>query len=382
MKKILIVAACLMLVFAFYLTQTTIDKDTPVASAIHKEMKTYSGTIYVAGMGGHFAAAQVEIDPASPKPITVKKLDRIVIGNSHTHPTHDARIDVNDNTKMYWSTYKIDQEKGLENRIAHVGVSDLKTGKVLMDKEVKLDDKAAWTGALYCGSGQTKDSFIPLTMTNEAYIDVFNKKDLSLKHRIFLEKEGYKNNYFFFHGTNSPDMKTFAITINKTQQWAKADAPAARVGQIDMLLVDLPALEQGNVKVLAKNTITGSPTGTFTFRQYFTPDGKYLLQSGADRFYLLDGNNMQLLDEEMMANGENHDAIGTPDSKYAVLTLRTDVPSAAEPEGKMLKDGMLQLYDINAKRVIGEPTSVCFACHKTMGIPGNAVLCGLDANWN
>ncbi|GAB4389521.1 MAG: hypothetical protein Kow0025_15400 [Thermodesulfovibrionales bacterium] len=379
MKKILAVAACLLLVFAVYLTYNTVDENAPVASAIHKEMKTYSGTVYVAGMGGHFSVAEVEIDPASPKPITVKNLDRIVIGNKDTHPTHDARIDSNDKTKMYWSTYKVDK-KG-EGRTVHVGLSDLKTGKVLMDKAMQLPDRVAWDGALYCASGQTKDTFIPVTMTNEAFIDVLDKKDLSLKHRVYLDKEGYKDNYFFFHGTNSPDMKTFALTVNKTQAWAKPNEPGARIGQIDMLLLDLPALEQGKVKILKKNTITGSPTGTFTFRQYFTPDGKYLLQSGADRFYLLDGESLALLDEEMMQNGENHDAIGTPDGKYAVLTLRVKVPSTEEPEGKVMTDGMLQLYDIENKRVVGEPTSVCYGCHKPYGIPGNAVLCGLDANW-
>lgn len=380
MRKVLIVTACLLLVFAVYLTYNTVNPKAPVANAVHEEMRHYTGTIYVAGMGGHFAAAEVEVDPASPQPIMVKNLDRIVIGNKSTHPTHDARIDANDRTKMFWSTYKIDKDAG--KKTVHVGLSDLKTGKVLMDKAYQLDDRAAWTGALYCGSGQTKDSFIPVTMTNDAYIDVYAKDSLKLKERVFLDKEGYNNNYFFFHGTNSPDMKTFFVTINKTKDWAKPDAPAERIGQIDLLLMDLPALEKGKVKILKKNTITGSPTGTFTFRQYYTPDGNYILQSGADRFYLLDGKTLQLLDEEMMEAGENHDAIGTPDSKYAILTLRSKVPSGVEPEGRVMTDGMLQLYDIKAKRVVGEPTSVCYACHKQFEIHGNAVLCGMDANWD
>lgn len=380
MKKFLIAGLALVAVLAGYLAFDTVDSTAPVAVAKHKEMKVYEGTVYVAGMGGHFTVAEVEIDPAdAANPIKVKSIDRLVIGNKKTHPTHDARIDVNDRTKMYWSTYKIDKEAG--KKTVHVGLSDLKTGKVIKDKALQLDGRAKWTGALYCGSGQTKSSFIPVTMTGESYIDVFDKKSLKLEHRVFLDELGYKNNYFFFHGTNSPDMKTFAVTINKTKEWKKPDAPAARIGQIDMLLLDLPALEKGKVKVITKNTVTGSPDKTLTFRQYFTEDGKYLLQSGADRFYLLDGSTMALVDEELLSDGENHDAIGTPDSKYAILTLRSTVKSTQDPEGTQLTDGMLQLYDIEAKTVIGKPTSVCLACHEKMGIPGNAVLCGLDANW-
>jgi hypothetical protein len=365
----------MLLVFAVYLSYTTVDTKAPVAVA---KAKTYSGTMYVAGMGGHFAVAEVEIDPSDTEsPIKVKSLDRIVIGNKRTHPTHDARIDVNDRTKMYWSTYKIDKEMG--GRTVHVGLSDLKTGNVIKDVALKLDKRAKWTGAIYCGSGQTKKSFIPVTMTGESYIDVFDKKTLKLKERVFLDKIGYKEGtYWFFHGTNSPDMKTFAVAINKTRRWANPTTPAAPIGKIDMLLLDLPALEKGKVKVIAKNTITGQPGKTLTFRQYFTPDGKYLLQSGADRFYLLDGKTLKLIDEELLTGGENHDAIGTPDSRYAILTLRTPIKNK---NGKGIKDGTLQLYDIKAKKVIGKPVSVCYDCHTKIGIEGSAVLCGLDANW-
>lgn len=375
MKKTLLVLGCLALVFAVYMSYTTVDSTTPVAVA----GKSYSGTVYIAGMGGHFATADVTIDPSAKQPIKINKLGRIVIGNKSTHPTHDARIDVNDRNKMFWSTYKIDKEIGADKRTAHVGVTDLKTGKVLIDKAVVLDDRAKWTGALYCGSGQTKDSYLPVTMTNEAYIDVFDKKSLKLSKRVFLKDLGYDNNYFFYHGINSPDMKTFAIAINMTTKWDKPTAPGKRIGKIDMLLVDLPELEKGNVKVLKKNTITGSTTKTFTFRQTFTPDGKYLLQSGADRFYLLDGKTLELLDEEMLEIGENHDALTTPDGKYAVLTLRTKIEGDG---GKKITDGTLALYDIEARKVIGSASSVCNDCHKNVGLGGNMVLCGADVNWN
>ncbi|MGD2080162.1 MAG: hypothetical protein PVJ36_03420, partial [Nitrospirota bacterium] len=64
MRKVLAIAACMLLVFAVYLSYTTVDTETPAAIAKHAETTVYTGTIYVAGMGGHFSAAKVSIDPA------------------------------------------------------------------------------------------------------------------------------------------------------------------------------------------------------------------------------------------------------------------------------------------------------------------------------
>ncbi len=370
MKKLTIILLAAMLVIGtmFYL-DTFNNESVPEAQA---KGAVYSGTVYIAGMGGHFSVAEVEVDPSNTEqPISVKGLNKMDIGNSKSHPTHDPRIDVNDRSRMYWSTYKIDKEK--EGKYLHVGLSDLKSGKVLKDVAIKVDGRAKWTGAMYCASGQTKTSFIPVTMSGESYIDVFDKKSFDLKHRVFLDDIGYKNNYFFYHGTNSPDLKKFAMAINMTEEWKKPTAPAPRNGNIDIVLLDLEQLENGKVKVLAKNTVTGNPKKTLTFRQTFTPDGKYLLQSGGDRFYLLEAGTLKLLDEEMMEDGENHDAVPTPDGKYALLTVRT--------KDDKRTDGALQLYDVQAKKVIGKPSSVCVGCHADM-VPGNAILCGADVNWN
>jgi hypothetical protein len=255
-----------------------------------------------------------------------------------------------------------------------VGLSDLKSGEKLMDKAVTLDDRATWTGALYCASGQTKEYYIPVTMTDEAYIDVYKKDDLELKHRVFLDYEPGET--LFYHGTNDEDMKKFAVVINR-----KADGKPT--GNIDSLMLDLNALKKGKAKVIAKNKLTGTPGKTLTFRQRFTPDGEYLLQSGADRFYLLDGKTLDLVDEELMEDGQNHDAISTPDGKYAILTLRTKVANPLEQgEAAQVTDGALQLYDIQEKMVVGNPASVCLGCHTNIGLGGNAVLCGADANWD
>ncbi|MEW6409509.1 MAG: hypothetical protein AB1488_05285 [Nitrospirota bacterium] len=360
-SKWILIFIAVAFVLTGYFVFTTVDSKTPVASAAKK---TYSGTLYVAGMGGHFTKADVTIDPNDTEnPIKVKDLGRVVIGNKKTHPTHDPRIDVNDRTKMYWSTYLLDPDGNL-----HVGISDLKTGDKIKDVAVKLDPRAKWTGANYCGSGQSKTLFMPVTMTDEAYIDVFDKKTLEHKHRVFLD---YKlGETKFYHGTNTPDMKKFLVVVNL----ATGGKPN---GKIDLIMLDLPALEKGKAKVLAKNTITGEPGKTLTFRQYFTDDGKLLLQSGRDRFYLIDAKTLKPIDEEMV-KGENHDAMPTPDGKYAVLTLRQTIK---DKEGKDITDGTIQLYDMEAKKQVGKPVSTCNACHEKIGIKGSAVLCGIDGNW-
>jgi hypothetical protein len=368
MRKFFLFALVLTVLAGGYFVLTY---DVPSAMAIHKEMKTYEGTVYVAGMGGHFAKAVISIDPASPEPITVKELDRIVIGDKKSHPVHDARVDAANPTVMYWSTYKKDAGGKV-----HVGKSDLKTGKVITDAALDLDPRATWVDAIYCASGQSKANFIPVTMTDEAYIDVFDKATLKHKHRVFLDSLGYgPKSYKFFHGINSPDMKKFVVAINKVGADGKPS------GNIDMVLLDLPALEEGKVKVIKQGKLTGAPGDTLTFRQSFTPDGKYLLQSGADRFYVLDGNTLDLVDERPIPEGQNHDAISTPDGKYAVITLRVPAVSKADPEGKSATDGAIQLYDIAGKRLLGKPVSTCFGCHEKMSIAGNATLCGADAAW-
>ncbi|RJQ49632.1 MAG: hypothetical protein C4538_01940, partial [Nitrospiraceae bacterium] len=278
MRKIATIGISLLFIVSLYLAHSMTSSSGPAAIARDKGAQTYTGKVYVAGMGGHFTEADVVIDPSAEAPIVVKELGRYEVGSKDSHPIHDIRIDSNDNTKMFWSTYKTDAKA--QGKILHAGITDLKSAKILKDEKVQIPDKAQWTGAMYCASGQTKDSYLPVTMSNEGYIDVFEKNTLKLKHRVYLDSIGFKNNYQFFHGTNSPDMKAFVITANMTKEWSAPDAPAERLGQIEIVSLDLAALEKGELKVLGRSTITGSPQKTITFRQSFTPDGKYLLQSG------------------------------------------------------------------------------------------------------
>ncbi|OGR07438.1 MAG: hypothetical protein A2511_04795, partial [Deltaproteobacteria bacterium RIFOXYD12_FULL_50_9] len=368
--KAICTAVALAFVAGGYLAYSTVDSKTAVAVAAKK---TYAGTMYVAGMGGHFAVADLTIDPNNADdPLKVNKLDMIEIGKAKTHPTHDARIDNKDKNTMYWSTYKPDPNNKL-----HTGKSDLKTGKVITDLVMDIPARATFTGANYCASGQSEKYFMPVSMANEGYIDVIDKKTMALKQRVFLDDLGIKaGETTFAHGINTPDMKKFLLTLNDTPtghtKWT---------GGTRLIMLDMAALEQGKMKKLAEGKITGKPMdasgGTITFRQYFSADGKLLFQSGADRGYVIDAKTLKMINEVTPLPGEAHDFMPTPDAKYALLTLRQ---KAKDFEGKDSTDGTLQLYDVEAKKLVGKPVSVCFACHIENKI-GKAILCGMDANW-
>ena len=338
---------------------------------------TYSATVYVAGHGGHFSKADVTIDPANAEdPIKVKNLEMVNIGTAESHKTHDARIDAFDPNTMFWSTYALDKEGKM-----HVGKSDLRTGKVIKDVALTPDPRApAKTGPVYCGSGQSKNAFMPVFMGSEGYVDVFDKKTLQHKRRMFVSDLGYKaGTYQFVHGTNSNDLKKFVITVTMKGEDGNMN------GKQDIVLVDLPALEKGKFKVIAKTTLVGEPVKTIAFRQYYSSNDKLIFQAAGDRMWVLDAKSLKLVDEKMTkpALGENHDVQPTPDGKYAILTLRTADVVGCDPAGKptpdkKVTDGTLALYDAGAKKLVGKTTSVCFGCHKDMGKGDkNAILCGL-----
>lgn len=337
-----------------------------------KSAHQYAGTFYVAGMGGHIAALDVTIDPSAKMPIKITKLDRIELGESSTHPVHDVRIDGND---MYWATYK--KDKSANNQL-HYGKIDLKTGNVTADKTVALPDTATWAGANYCGSGQTADSYITISMAKEGYATVVDKKTMEVKEQVQLGSLVPDGNYKFFHGTNHPDGKTFLISANLSTPKTKDSWDST--GDVLLVNLDAEALAKGKIKEIARNVIKGgNKNATISFRQYFTPDGKYLLQSANDQFFLVDAKTLKLVAKENRQAGGNHDAMPTPDGKYAILTLRGPNPEINTEE--KITDGWVQLYDIGKKELVGEPTSVCWSCHKDQGYDGKSVLCGIEATW-
>ncbi|MEW6220067.1 MAG: hypothetical protein AB1634_11110 [Thermodesulfobacteriota bacterium] len=370
MKRIVSTALALGLVAGAYLTTTAVDDQAAIAVA---GKPTYNATVYVAGMGGHFAVADVSIDPNDAEaPLKVNSLDKMDIGSKDTHPTHDARIDAADRSTMYWSTYKLDPKGQL-----HVGKSDLKTGAVIKDTALDKPARAVDVPANYCASGQSATAFLPVSMANEGYLDVVDKKTMEVKHRVFWDELGIKaGETTFAHGINTPDMKKFLLTLNITPEGFTKFS-----GNTRLIMLDMAALEQGKLVKLAEATITGKPKdasgGTITFRQFFSNDGKLLFQSGADRGYVIDAESLKVLHEVTPLPGENHDFMPTPDGKYALLTLRE---KAKDFKGEDSVDGTLLLYDVEAKKTVGKSASVCFGCHTDAKV-GKAILCGMDANW-
>jgi len=364
--------------------------------SLSAQAETYDANIYVAAMGGHFADAEVTIDPSLPTPIQLKKLTKIDIGDRESHPTHDARIDVNNRNMLFWSTYHSDPATGSP----HVGVSDLTTGKKLMDVDAPIPEKGQInTKSLYCGSGQTKDFYFPIAMTSKGYIDVYQKSDMKRIKSVFLEGTEADPGvpYIFYHGSNSPDMTKMLISINE----AETDH-GKPIGKIHLLLLDAKALENGDVKLLKRGVIPGNAGKTINFRSTWSPDGKMIALSGADTMYIVDADTLTLIARQPMGSlEENHDAMFTPDNKYVIATSRTKTLAtgnakkisrenfgcteeiAPEKLGNedYTMDGQLKLYDVAAKKFVGQATSTCLACHNEEGLSEHAVLCGLDANF-
>ncbi|MBU0675543.1 MAG: hypothetical protein KJ950_12950 [Proteobacteria bacterium] len=148
---------------------------------------TYRGILYIAGYGGHFAKVDVTIDPAKENPVIVNHLDLIRVSdkkftgtgtradNTSQYKFHDVR---KDGDTLYWATYNTD-----ENNKVHYGKVDLNTGTVT-DIPYYVDPRATFPKRgmnkmpIYCASGQTKTAYMPLTMSNEAYITVFPKASI------------------------------------------------------------------------------------------------------------------------------------------------------------------------------------------------------------
>ena len=337
-----------------------------------KSAHQYAGTFYVAGMGGHIAKLDVTIDPSAEAPIAITKFDRIELGESSSHPVHDVRID---GDTMYWATYK--KDKAASNQL-HYGSIDLKSGSVSADKAVAVPDYAEWAGANYCGSGQTANSYMTVSMAKEGYLTVIDKKTMEVKEQVKLGPLVKDGNYKFWHGTNHPDGKTFLLSANLATPKTKDSWDAT--GDVLLVNVDAAALEKGEIKEIARNVIKGgNKNGTISFRQYFTPDGKFLLQSANDQFYLVDAKTLKLVAKENRQAGGAHDAMPTPDGKYAILTLRGPNPEINTEE--KIVDGFVQLYDLTKKELVGKPTSVCYSCHKDEGYDGKSILCGIEATW-
>jgi hypothetical protein len=351
------------------------------------QAQSYQGTAYVAGMGGHFAVADLTIDPSAAEPIAVNSLDKMDIGTRPTHPVHDARIDPNQKQMMYWSTYLPDKSA---DGMLHVGKSNLATGKIEKDVTVKIPDGTLFSGANYCASGQTKDYFLPISMAKPGYVSVIRKSDMKLMHNVYLEgtEADIKAGYKFIHGNTSPDMKELYLAINESNAPASDKGVGDTIGKMHLVVLDTAALEKGQVKVLRKGMVDGNAKSTIGFRAYYSPDGKYIANASADLLHIIDAKTLKTVSAATVGPLEQlHDATFTPDGKYVIATSRTKAvfPECIDPEkpkdDEFLMDGQLKLFDVKANKFIGKGTSTCLACHDQAGMDEHAILCGLDVSW-
>jgi hypothetical protein len=350
---------------------------------------TYAGTIYVAGHGGHIAEVPITIDPSvTAAPITVGTLGRVVVstvkfadgaaGGKSQYKLHDVRIDYAADT-LYWSTYNTDA-----NGQVHYGKNNLTSGALEADVAVDVNARATKpsvvmnTMPIYCASGQTTDYFMPITMTNEAYITVIPKDTvtglatppragvISKPTNVFLDGILPDPNYRYFHGSTSHDGAKMMMAVNK------ASAPQGTItGVADLYMLDAAELEKANVsELMTAGQITGAGgASSVTFRSTWSYDDSMIALAGADRIWIIKSTDLTALHAGGNATigGQVHDAMFTDDGNYAVMAIRTNLPSP--------KDGEIQLYDVVNDTVIGASVSVCNDCH---GFALDSTLCGLD----
>lgn len=352
---------------------------TPAPAPAPEALKTYEGTLYIAGMGGHFAQAKVKINPAAADPIELVSLERIKLhGDKDTmikkYANMEATVDTARNTLYFAAAVE-------DNGYVHVGTVDLGSGEVTKDVKVEKD-KSFKKPPMYCAAAQTADHYLPVFMGYPGYIDVFDKATMSHQKRVYLNHPDIPQDYTWAHAAMAPDGRVAYLWMGAANPGKAGDFPRDNPNTY-VFKLDGPALVKGELKVLSKHVVTGDPVNTAFFRGRLTPDGKYLFVAARDRAYLLDAETLKEVDVEMVPQGwEVHDVKPTPDGRYAVVSLRVPTDVTIEGQTKKGLDGMVQLYDMDKKQLVGQAVSTCMKCHtKEKAKVEKAPLCGLDAVW-
>jgi len=163
--------------------------------------ETYSGTLYIAGMGGHMATVEVKIDPSRPEPISVVNLGRITLNDDpavskKAYPIHDVRID-HAKKVLYWSAFVPDGDG------VRAGKLSLASGKMLATSSCRRTPSSPWRPCI-AARGRPRNKFLPVIMGHQGYIDVIDKASMKLEHRVSLDHPKIPKNYLWAHGVNSP----------------------------------------------------------------------------------------------------------------------------------------------------------------------------------
>ncbi|MDH5542006.1 MAG: hypothetical protein OEY64_03470 [Nitrospinota bacterium] len=373
---------------------------------------TYEGRLFVASTdGAHVAVAKVTIDPSATPYITVNELKRIKIAEqayatAKTHNIHDVRLNA-DASKLYYSSIKEDAAGGATNGRTHVGYVDLTnidsadfftTAPTIVDASV--DTATSSVGKLaYCASGHTTDVHIPVGMATPAYFDAIPKSAITAGATLTsgsnikrTDVSSFYDNtdYTWAHGSSNADGSKLYLAMGKTTA-GNGGASTAFNGTWDVRILkmaDVTAGTVGSTSVLDSGSLTGLTAAasgvlpSMAFRSSWTPDDSKIFQAGVDRFVVFDATDLSkapLVNTKEIGGTrvkvENHDAASTPDGKYAVLTIR----SRATATG--VEDGGVQLFDIANGKQLGEPVSVCNACHELTGpVTTDRKLCGITVD--
>lgn len=234
----------------------------------------------------------------------------------------------------------------------------------------------------------------------------------------------------FIHGTSSPDGSKIYVATNVVSNLTPTQNLA---GVLRVYLMNATDLETAGTttgtsamtpaKVLSMATYTVAPSdsttsgdgslqGTIVYRASFTPDAKYILQSGSDRLLIFNAGDLSTYADTGTTSNANsvtkpqtaaitsglgagtfggievHDVIATSDSKYAILSLRYYYDGAQATAGTTgstvapgIKSSGVQLYDINNKKFIGNVTSTCGStatqCHAAYQDVQTRATCGI-----
>jgi hypothetical protein len=314
------------------------------------------------------------------------------------------------------------------------------------------------TRILYCASGMDKAHgiYFPMSMSFPAYVDAVPVAKLnagakgSVSNELKSGTSDFTRTYIdqidsdaagwdrinagdlgtppmgFIHGASSPDGSKVYMVTNVVSGLSTTNNLA---GVIRAYIVNSTDLETASTttpgistmdpsKVVTKTTYTVAPSdattsgdgslqGTIVYRASYTPDSKYILQSGSDRLLIFNANDLSIYADTGTTSNANsvtkpgaittglgagtyggievHGVVSTPDSKYAILSIRYyDDQALAEAGGAGvpgIKTSGVQIYDINNKAFVGPVVPTCGSsavqCHPAAGDFRTRPTCGI-----
>ncbi len=286
MKKVIKVVGAAAVVAGVFALGTQLFNPAPVVS----KGTVYSGKLYVAGHGGHIAVAERPDRPHGRKadhhheprphrdrhpedPPLPRRADRrgeprpALLQHLQARPERQA-------------ARRVGRPQGREGHQGHV-----------LDPDARSTGTAASPAPTTALPARRKDFYFPVTMAYEGYIDVIDKK--TMDHEA--------------PGLRRLARRQVRLPVHARQHLARHEDLPAR-GQQGQRHPEgglghhrragaLPARQRRRSRRASSRSSSrrrspaATPKSTITFRQYFTPDGKYILQSANDMFYVIDAKD-------------------------------------------------------------------------------------------